>query len=178
MDRLDFRIKNASKEGTPRVIGPPFPRIGCVEVLEALKNHPHYSAPLDGENQGRGVAVGFWFNIGEPSACTIAVTADGTMNLVEGSADIGGTRTSIAMQAAEVLGVDVMRINPQVADTDSVGYTAQSDGSRTTFATGWAAYEARSGRQAADDRAGRQDLGRGWRLSGVRGRGGAFQVRF
>ncbi len=142
MDWLDFRIKNASKEGTQRVIGPPFPRIGCVEVLEALKNHPHYSAPLEGENRGRGVAIGFWFNIGEPSACTISVTADGTMNLVEGSADIGGTRTSIAMQAAEVLGVDVMRINPQVVDTDSVGYTAQTDGSRTTFATGWAAYEA------------------------------------
>ena len=142
MDRLDFRLNNASKEGTRRVAGPPFQKIGCVEVLEALKNHPHYSTPLEGENRGRGVAIGFWFNIGEPSACTIAVTGDGTVNLIEGSQDIGGTRTSIAMQAAEVLGLDVMQINPQVVDTDSVGFTAQSDGSRTTFATGWAAYEA------------------------------------
>ena len=28
------------------------------------KNHPHYTAPLDGPNRGRGVAIGFWFNVG------------------------------------------------------------------------------------------------------------------
>jgi CO/xanthine dehydrogenase Mo-binding subunit len=33
-------------------------------------------------------------------------------------------------------------VHPVVVDTDSVGYTAVTGGSRTTFATGWAAYEA------------------------------------
>ena len=46
------------------------------------------------------------------------------------------------MQAAEVLGLRADEVNPVVVDTDSIGYTAQTDGSRTTFATGWAAYEA------------------------------------
>ncbi|MEE3248930.1 MAG: molybdopterin cofactor-binding domain-containing protein, partial [Chloroflexota bacterium] len=32
-------------------------------------------------------------------------------------------------------------VHPSVADTDSIGYTAMTGGSRTTFATGWAAYE-------------------------------------
>ena len=64
------------------------------------------------------------------------------MNLVEGSTDIGGSRASIAMHAAEVLGIKAEDVNPTVADTDSVGYTAITGGSRTTFATGWAAYEA------------------------------------
>jgi CO/xanthine dehydrogenase Mo-binding subunit len=142
MDPLDFRLKNAAKEGTRRADGPKYRRIGCVEVIEAMKKHPHYAAPLGGPNRGRGVAVGFWFNVGLPSSCTISVTADGTVNLVEGSTDIGGTRTSIAMQAAEVLGIPAEDVRPTVVDTDSVGFTAVTGGSRTTFATGWAAYEA------------------------------------
>ncbi len=141
MDPLDIRLKNAAKEGTRRVDGPTFNRVGLVETLEAMKAHPHYSAPL-GENQGRGVAIGFWFNIGFDSAVNLAVNADGTVALTEGSTDIGGTRASIAMQAAEVLGIPAEDIRPSVVDTDSIGYTAVTGGSRTTFATGWAAYEA------------------------------------
>ena len=45
------------------------------------------------------------------------------------------------MQAAEVLGIAAEDVHPTVADTDSIGYTAMTGGSRTTFATGWAAYE-------------------------------------
>jgi CO/xanthine dehydrogenase Mo-binding subunit len=142
MDPIDFRMKNAAKEGTRQVHGPTFPRIGYEEVLEAMKNHPHYNTPLDGPNQGRGIAVGFWFNIGFDSACNIAVNTDGKVTLTEGSTDIGGTRASIAMQAAEVLTIPYEDVRPTVVDTDSIGFTAVTGGSRTTFATGWAAYEA------------------------------------
>ena len=142
MDPIDFRLRNAAKQGTRRADGPRYRRIGCVEVLETMKQHPHYNAPLGGPNRGRGVSVGFWFNIGFASSCSISVNADGTVNLVEGSTDIGGTRTSIAMQAAEVLGIAAEDVNPSVVDTDSIGYTAVTGGSRTTFATGWAAWEA------------------------------------
>ena len=141
IDPIDLRLKNAAKEGTRRVDGPTFNRVGLVETLEAMRDHPHYSAPL-GENQGRGVAVGFWFNIGFDSSVNLAVNADGTVNLTEGSTDIGGTRASIAMQAAEVLGIPAEDVRPSVVDTDSIGFTAVTGGSRTTFATGWAAYEA------------------------------------
>ena len=146
IDPLELRLQNAAKEGTRRADGPIHPRIGCVEVLEAMKEHHHYQSPLtpskNGGKVGRGVAIGFWFNIGMQSACNISVNNDGTVNLVEGSTDIGGSRASIAMHAAEVLGISYEDVKPQVADTDSVGYTAITGGSRTTFATGWAAYEA------------------------------------
>ena len=135
-------MKNAAKEGTRRADGPKYPRIGCVEVLEAMKNHPHYKAPLEGPNRGRGVSIGFWFNVGLQSSCSISVNANGTVNLVEGSTDIGGTRAAIAMQAAEVLGLAAEDVQPTVVDTDSVGYTAVTGGSRVAFATGLAAYEA------------------------------------
>ena len=142
LDPMGLRLKNAAKEGTRRADGPTFPRIGCVEVLEAMRDHPHYNAALEGPNRGRGVAVGFWFNVGLQSSASIAVNSDGTINLVEGSTDIGGTRASVAMQAAEVLGIPAEDVRPTVVDTDSVGFTAITGGSRVAFATGYAAYEA------------------------------------
>ena len=142
LDPLEFRLKNAAKEGSRRADGPKYPRIGCVEVLEAMKNHPHYTAPLEGPNRGRGVSIGFWFNVGLESSCSISVNANGTVNLVEGSTDIGGTRAAVAMQAAEVLGLAAEDVQPTVVDTDSVGFTAVTGGSRVAFATGLAAYEA------------------------------------
>src|SRR5437764_2328177 len=142
MDPLDFRTKNGAKEGTRRADGPVYPRIGMIETVAAAKKHPHYAAPLTGPCRGRGVASGFWFNIGLKSSATASVNADGTVSLVEGSTDIGGTRTSIAMQLAEALGIRAEDVRPVVGDTDGVGYTDVTGGSRVTFATGWAAYEA------------------------------------
>lgn len=142
IDPIELRLKNAAKEGTRRADGPKYRKIGCVEVLEAMKASEHYQSELSGPNRGRGVAIGYWFNVGLPSSVNISVNADGTVNLVEGSTDIGGTRTSIAMQAAEVLGIGAEDVRPTVVDTDSVGFTGVTGGSRTTYATGWAAYEA------------------------------------
>ena len=147
MDPMEFRLLNASKEGTRRIEGPIFARVGNVEVLEAARDHDHNRARLDkaskdGKQYGRGVASGFWFNIGFQSSCTITVNSDGTANLLEGSVDIGGTRAAIAMQAAEVLGIPYEDVKPTVVDTDSIGYTALTGGSRTAFASGWAAIEA------------------------------------
>jgi CO/xanthine dehydrogenase Mo-binding subunit len=142
IDPLEFRIRNGAREGTRRADGPVYPRVGMIETLEAAKKHPHYTAPLGGPHRGRGVASGFWFNIGLKSSATASVNADGTVSLVEGSTDIGGTRTSIAMQLAEALGIRAEDVRPVVGDTEVVGYTDVTGGSRVTFATGWAAYEA------------------------------------
>jgi CO/xanthine dehydrogenase Mo-binding subunit len=110
-------------------------------VLEAARNSPHYAAALQNKNQGRGVALGYWGNGGGKSSASASISADGSVSLVEGSTDIGGSRTSIAMQLAETLHIPVEDVHPQVGDTDSVGYTEGTYGSRTTFSTGWAAYE-------------------------------------
>src|SRR5205085_10156056 len=56
--------------------------------------------------------------------------------------DIGGSRASMALMAAETLGVDYHQIRSIVADTSSVGYTHVTGGSRVTFATGMAVVEA------------------------------------
>ena len=142
INSVELRLMNVAKEGTRRVDGVVYPRIGTEETLKQLKAHDHYGAPLVGPNQGRGVSIGYWFNVGFKSSVTASVNTDGTVELVEGSTDIGGTRTSVAMQFAEVLGLAAEDINPQVADTSSVGYTDVTGGSRVTYATGWAAIEA------------------------------------
>jgi CO/xanthine dehydrogenase Mo-binding subunit len=141
IDPIEFRLKNAAKEGTRRVDGPVYPRVGFVECLEAAKNSDHYKTKLTGKNRGRGVAAGFWFNIGLKSSVSGSVNDDGTVTLLEGSTDIGGSRASIAMQLAETLGIPAEQIRPSVVDTDSVGYTDVTGGSRVTFATGLAAYK-------------------------------------
>ncbi len=142
MAPIDFRLLNASKEGTRRIDGVTYPRIGLVETLEAIKNSEHFNSALEGDNKGRGIACGFWFNAGLKSAVTATVNSDGSVGLLEGSTDIGGSRTAIAMQFAETLGIAAEDIKPAVVDTDSVGYTDVTGGSRVTYATGWAAYEA------------------------------------
>ena len=170
IDPIDFRLKNASREGTPQAAGPKFKRIGLVELLEAVKRHPHYTAPLGApgsrtnsaphtaqtngsagngagapaasRRRGRGFGCGFWFNAGLQSSATISINADGTASVVTGSPDIGGTRAACAMIAAEELGLAVDQVRPGVADTDSIGHTDVTGGSRVTMATGLAVYEA------------------------------------
>jgi CO/xanthine dehydrogenase Mo-binding subunit len=141
MDPLQFRLKNAARPGTTMIYGPKMAHGGYVETLEALINHPAYRAPM-GKNQGRGVASGYWFNGGGESSATVQVNEDGTVLVATGSPDIGGSRASMALMAAETLGVDYSQVRSIVADTASIGYTHVTGGSRVTFATGMAVVEA------------------------------------
>src|SRR5579885_1056470 len=111
IDPLRLREINAAKDGTKTAHGPTFTNIGYVQTVEAAKNHPHYKAPL-GPNQGRGVASGFWFNIGGESSAACHINEDGTATVVEGNPDIGGSRASMAMMAAEVLGIPIEAREP------------------------------------------------------------------
>ncbi len=141
MDPVELRLKNAAKQGTKAAYGPTFGPVGLVETLEQAKAHEHYRAPLK-PGQGRGVASGFWFNIGGETCATLNLGEDGTIALVAGTPDIGGSRASLCLQAAETLGVDVERIRPLIGDTSTLGYTFLTGGSRTAFASGMAVVEA------------------------------------
>ena len=48
---------------------------------------------------------------------------NGTVTVIEGNPDIGGSRASMALMAAEELGVPYDRVRVQIADTESAGYT-------------------------------------------------------
>ena len=91
IDPIDLRLHNAAEEGTQAPYGPKFPPIGFKECLERAKAHPNYSAPVP-EGAGRGVAAGFWFNVGMQSSAEVHINENGTVMVVEGSPDIGGSR--------------------------------------------------------------------------------------
>jgi CO/xanthine dehydrogenase Mo-binding subunit len=141
VDPIAIREKNAVKNGVKASYGPTFQNIGYLDTLAAIRESEHYKTPL-GPNQGRGVAVGFWFNVGGESTAAVHVAEDGSAMVVTGNPDIGGSRASMAMMAAEVLGLPVERVRPVVADTASIGYSMLTGGSRTTFATGMAVTQA------------------------------------
>ena len=115
--------------------------IGMVETLEAAKNHPHYKAPVR-PNQGRGMASGFWFNIGGDSSAAIHVGDDGSVTVISGNPDIGG----IARLARPDGGRGARHPYRQGAagrspTPHSIGYNDVTGGSRVTFATGMAVVE-------------------------------------
>ena len=143
IDPLDLRLMNCAKAGTRASYGPTYDEIGLEATLRAAKDHPHWTAPLGepgGPNlrRGRGVACGFWFNFGGETCSSLNVNADGTVNLSVGTPDIGGSRASMCLMAAETLGIPYERVRAIVADTASLGYNDVTDGSRTTFASGLA----------------------------------------
>jgi xanthine dehydrogenase molybdenum-binding subunit len=142
IDPLELRFRNAVRDGDRNPTGVPYPAIGYETMLEAMRSHPHYNAPLEGPNKGRGVAVGYRPHQGNRSSVTLAVNADGTVNCVTGAVDIGVSRTTSAMMTAEALGIRAEDVHPSVADTDSIGWTGATAGSRVTYDTGLALYNA------------------------------------
>ncbi|MCA8869905.1 MAG: xanthine dehydrogenase family protein molybdopterin-binding subunit [Rhodobacteraceae bacterium] len=141
LDPLEVRLLNAASKGTKSSYGPTFDDIGLLATLKAAKAHPHYTAPL-GPNQGRGLSCGFWFNFGGNTSVSLNVNFDGTIGVTEGNPDIGGSRVSISMMAAEELGVPYDKVRTIVADTNSLGHNDVTDGSRVTFAVGLATIKA------------------------------------
>ena len=141
-DPMELRLQNAAGEGTRRADGVAMPRIGAAETMEAAIESPHYRSELQGADVGRGVSMGFWTNAGMESAAYAAINSDGTVNLSVGSVDIGGQRAGLAMQFAETMGIGYDQVRPQVVDTDSIGFTHVTGGSRVTYATGIAVHEA------------------------------------
>jgi CO/xanthine dehydrogenase Mo-binding subunit len=141
LDPIEFRLKNAAKEGTKAAYGPKFGPIGLVQTLEAARASEHYRTPLKA-NQGRGIASGFWFNIGGETCAALNLGEDGSVTLVAGTPDIGGSRASLAMMAAEELGIEFEKVRPMIGDTSALGFNFLTGGSRVTFSSGMAVVEA------------------------------------
>jgi len=142
IEPMQLRLLNVAIEGTRRSDGVKNLLIGAKEVMETVVAHSHYKAPLEGKNKGRGVSMGFCRNNTGPACVVANVFNDGTVSLLEGSVDIGGSRSAIAQQLAEVLGIPVEDVHPSIGDTDEIGFTSPTGGSSVAYKSGIAAYEA------------------------------------
>jgi CO/xanthine dehydrogenase Mo-binding subunit len=141
IDPLRMREINGAKDGVKSTHGVTWVNIGFQQTLQAARASEHLRTPL-GPNQGRGIASGYWHNAGGESSAACHVNEDGTVTITEGHPDIGGSRASMAMMVAEVLGIPFESVRPVVGDTTAIGFSASTGGSRVTFAGGMAVTQA------------------------------------
>jgi len=146
LDRLDFRLKNALRDGDVTATGQTLWGVGIADCLDALK--PHWQDALLWAEAGEGRGVGIascWYGCGNtslpnPSTIKLGVTAKGTLTLHQGATDIGqGANTVITQICADALGVpvsDFTLIGPDTGLTPDCGKTSAS---RQTYVTGKAA---------------------------------------
>jgi len=145
LDPLAFRLKNAMKEGDPGAGARVMPRVGSVEVLEALAEHPAWKRRGQVPGEGVGIAFGWWPGAMQPASAVCRLEDDGTVSVTVGSTDISGSNTSLAQIAAEAFGVSVDQVDLRSADTDVAPFSGPSGGSKTIYTVGPAV------RRAAED---------------------------
>ncbi|HEX9133518.1 MAG TPA: xanthine dehydrogenase family protein molybdopterin-binding subunit [Ktedonobacteraceae bacterium] len=146
MDPLRFRQINALKGGDPAIRQGRWPRIGLLECLEQIQQHPLWvqreqarqQAPeeLKGWKIGIGIAVGGWPGGTEPAAALCRLEQDGTFTIIVGSVDLSGSDASLALIAAEELSQPAEAVNVTHDSTDSMPYSGLSAGSKTTYTVG------------------------------------------
>ncbi|HEX4215118.1 MAG TPA: xanthine dehydrogenase family protein molybdopterin-binding subunit [Candidatus Dormibacteraeota bacterium] len=140
-DPIELRLRHASREGDVRPDGSTWPRIGLVECLEAARRHPLYAAARAG-GEGVGVAVGGWGGGRESAAAGCRVEPDGTITVQLGHQDISGTDTTMAMIAAETMGVPLDRVRIEKGDSATSPHAGMAGGSKITYTVGPAVQQA------------------------------------
>src|SRR5690606_4586327 len=110
INRLEFRLLNAFRDGDVTATGQRLASAGIVECLEALR--PHWQAALARCGPGHGVGIAScWYGCGNtalpnPSTIRIGVTPEGEVVLHQGAQDIGqGSNTVIAQICADAAGL-------------------------------------------------------------------------
>ncbi len=138
IDPVALRLKNISTVFQPEK-DTPYTSTGLAQCLtegakafgwDAARQRPREQGAIV---RGVGVAACLWGYPGEPVSTVIArLVADGSLTLTLGAADIGtGTKTAMAMVAAEELGIALDRIRIVHADTGACPYAVGSGGSQT-----------------------------------------------
>ena len=140
IDPIEFRLKNALKEGDTTIQGNKLPKHGLKETLEAVREKlgPRNTTGDDGSAvaTGRGIALSQWKSGFGPSTASLSLNEDGTISVLTGSVDISGTDTVLAQITAETLGIGMEQVIMAKRDTDLAPYTHPSEGSRMIYSHG------------------------------------------
>jgi CO/xanthine dehydrogenase Mo-binding subunit len=151
LDPLAFRQKNVLKEGDPSLTGRNWPRLGLLECLEKVQEHPLWTGraseqtpppDLEGWQIGVGLAVGGWPGGTEPAAAACRLEKDGSLTVMVGNVDLTGSDTSLALIAAEGLGIAAEKVNLAHDNTDTMAYSGGTGGSKTIYTMGSAVLSA------------------------------------
>lgn len=156
MDRLEFRLRNALRDGDRTVTGQKLESgVGIVPCLEALR--PHWTRACEEaaafnarhKDRKRGVGVAScWYGCGNtsianPSTIKAGITGEGSVILHQGAVDIGqGSNTVIAQIFADTLGIPLADLKLVGADTSVTPDAGKTSASRQTYISGKAAEKA------------------------------------
>ena len=159
IDRLEFRLRNAYRDGDVTATGQLLEGAGIWECLEALR--PHWTRALADCAKAtgpmlHGVGVAScWYGCGNtslpnPSTIRVGLRPDGRVILHQGATDIGqGANTVITQMCAEAAGLPIeafLLIGPDTFLTPDAGKTSAS---RQTYVSGRAAQAAGAALRAA-----------------------------
>ncbi len=118
MDALEFFMKNAPLAGERgKVYQDELQK--AAELIEWQKNwHPRGDKTPGHIKRGLGISMHTWGGRGHTSSCNVLIHPDSSVDVNLGSQDLGtGTRTVIAIVAAETLGLPVEAIKVNLGDT-------------------------------------------------------------
>lgn len=147
IDPMEFRLKNLTRKYHDDT---PYTSNGLEECIrrgaEAFEWRKRWHPPGVGSGpikRGAGMAMGsFGSSIGRSSA-VLRLDSRGQFHLHVGVTDVGtGAKTTMALIAAEALGIPLEKITVVSGDTDRCPYSVGESGSRTTSYTGYAVVEA------------------------------------
>ncbi len=146
LDRLEFRLHNALRDGDVTPTGQALHGVGIADCLEALRPHWADAQEWAAQADGRGIGIAScWYGCGNtslpnPSTIRLGITGAGQLVLHQGATDIGqGANTVVTQICADALGArvsDFELIGPDTGLTPDCGKTSAS---RQTYVTGKAA---------------------------------------
>ena len=117
MDPLDFRLKNAAKEGTKAAHGPVFPRIGYHRDAGSRRRTPITTRRRSASFRAGASRPASGSTPAANPRAQVNITEDGNVVVTTGHPDIGGSRAGIANICAELLGIDYRRVSVIIGDT-------------------------------------------------------------
>jgi len=163
MDPVEFRLKNALKDGDTMGVGTPSPSpVSVIQCIEAARDRFGWSDEkrkpalnnVEGQEEernsqhlkrGKGFAAGFkniGFSFGYQENCSARVEIHGNSEidhvvLHHASAEVGqGTHTVMIQMAAEAVGVPVEKVKLISSDSATMGNSGSVSASRMTFMSG------------------------------------------
>lgn len=146
LDPVEFRLKNAIREGDKLAYGAKMNPNGLIEAINKVREEIRLNEPCKQDPskphlmRGKGMAL-FWKAPAMPpnssSSCFLKFNEDASVNLLISAQEIGqGYHTVMAQIAAEVLQIPPEKIRSELPDTDRNPYEWQTVASHITWSCG------------------------------------------
>jgi len=153
MDPVEFRLKNALRDGDTLGVGTPAPTpVSIIECIEAARNSFNWKKQKVSKSKkqgtilkGRGFAAGFknvGFSFGYKENCwaKVEIHGNGSIERVilhHAGAEVGqGFQTVMVQMAAHVIGVPTNIVEMRTSDSALQGNPGSASASRLTFMAG------------------------------------------